>query len=364
MENHWRGKRVFITGHTGFKGCWLALWLAELGANVCGYALDPETDPSLFQIASISKHVEDVRADIRDYPRLQAEMSRFAPEVVFHLAAQPLVRRSYQDPLGTYAANVMGTANLLEAVRHTSTVRAVVCITTDKCYQNMEWAWPYRETDALGGHDPYSSSKACSEVVAAAYRSSFFSPETFSEHGVALATARAGNVIGGGDWSEDRLIPDLIRSFVAGRATIIRRPQSIRPWQHVLEPIYGYILLAERLQSDPEQFSSAFNFGPGDGDEWTVAQIAEKMAQLWGDRASWASEPFSGVHEAATLKLDASKARLTLGWRPAINLETALDWTVSWYRDWQSNGDMHHATKAQIMAYWQRLPQPLAAATL
>jgi CDP-glucose 4,6-dehydratase len=354
LVNCWRGKRVFLTGHTGFKGSWLALWLAEMGAHVCGYALDPEAEPNLFSIASVASVVEDVRADIRDYPRIQAEMARFAPEVVFHLAAQPLVRRSYADPLGTYATNVLGTAHVLEAVRNTPGVRAVVCVTTDKCYQNQEWVWPYRETDALGGYDPYASSKACSEIVVAAYRQSFFAGTT-ANHGAGLATARAGNVIGGGDWSEDRLVPDLIGGFVERRPVPIRRPQAIRPWQHVLEPVYGYLLLAARLLADPEQFSSAFNLGPGDGDEWTVSQIANRMIELWGEGASWAPDPVPGAHEAATLKLDSSKARSQLGWRPHLNLETALDWTVSWYRLWREGNDMQAATRAQISVYQQLL---------
>ncbi|MGC2273913.1 MAG: CDP-glucose 4,6-dehydratase, partial [Candidatus Sulfotelmatobacter sp.] len=285
--------------------------------------------------------------------RLQSAMSGFAPEVVFHLAAQPLVRRSYLDPLGTYATNVLGTANVLEAVRHTPSVRAVVCITTDKCYENQEWVWPYRETDRLGGHDPYASSKACSEIVVAAYRESFFLPQSASSHGAGVATARAGNVIGGGDWSQDRLLPDLIRGFVERRPVAIRCPGAIRPWQHVLEPLCGYLVLAERLLADRERFSCAFNFGPSEKDEWTVSRIADRMAQIWGDGAAWVSDTMPGVHESATLKLDSSKARVELGWRPRLDLEAALDWTVCWYRDWQRGADMHAATRAQIARYQQ-----------
>ena len=355
LVNLWQGKRVFLTGHTGFKGGWLALWLAGLGANVRGFALDPESEPNFFNVTSLKSVVEDVRGDIRDYARLQAEMTKFAPEVVFHLAAQPLVRRSYTDPLGTYATNALGTAHVLEAVRNTRGVRAVVCVTTDKCYRNQEWVWPYRETDPLGGHDPYASSKACAEIVTAAYRQSFFPPGAFASHGVAVATARAGNVIGGGDWSEDRLVPDLIRGFLEGHPVLIRRPHAIRPWQHVLEPVHGYVLLAERLLTDPGEFSDAFNLGPSDGDEWTVSQIADHMTLLWGDGASWVTDPEPGVHESATLKLDSSKARARLGWCPHLDLRTALDWTVSWFRLWLQKADMLAETRTQISAYRQLL---------
>ena len=243
----WQGRRVFLTGHTGFKGSWLSLWLSRLGAQLRGYALDPCTEPNMFRLAAVGTVLDDVRGDIRDYSKLEASMTEFAPEIVFHMAAQPIVRQSYADPVGTYATNVMGTVHVLEAVRKTPSVRAVVCVTTDKCYQNQEWVWPYRENDPLGGYDPYASSKACAEIVSAAYRSSFFPLERLHEHHVALATARAGNVIGGGDWSEDRLIPDLVRGFASGQPVLIRRPNAIRPWQHVLEPLHGYMMLAQEL---------------------------------------------------------------------------------------------------------------------
>lgn len=351
MVNAWRGRRVFLTGHTGFKGGWLALWLVKLGAEVRGYALDPATEPNLFTAAAVGSAVEDVRGDILDYAKLLASMKEFAPEVVFHLAAQPLVRRSYADPLGTYATNVMGTAHVLEAVRGTPSVRAVVCVTTDKCYENREWVWPYRETDQLGGHDPYSSSKACAEIVSAAYRRSFFSMESRTEHTVGVATARAGNVIGGGDWSEDRLIPDLIRGFQSAKAVLIRRPKAIRPWQHVLEPAHGYILLAERLLAGEMQFASAFNFGPGDEDAWPVERIADRMATSWGDGARWIRDADPGVHEAGILRLDASRARQELGWRPQLAIETALDWSVGWYRAFEQGRDMQEFTWTQIDDY-------------
>jgi len=349
--NPWQGRRVFLTGHTGFKGGWLALWLAARGAKVRGYALDPSTEPNLFTLASVGNVVDDDRGDIQDYPKLEASLTDFEPEVVFHLAAQPLLRRSYADPLVTYATNVMGTANLLEAVRKSPSVRAVVCVTTDKCYQNREWAWPYRETDPLGGHDPYSSSKACAEIVAAAYRDSYFSLGRLSDHHVAIATARAGNVIGGGDWSEDRLIPDLIRGFHAGQPVLIRRPHAIRPWQHVLEPLQGYITLAEHLLAGKAEAASPFNFGPAEDDAWPVERIATRLVKMWGPGAAWVRDDTSSVHEAHYLKLDSSKARAELGWRPRLNLEAALEWTMQWYRQWQADADMAAETHAQIVRY-------------
>ena len=351
VVNPWQGRRVFLTGHTGFKGGWLSLWLANRGASIRGYALDPPTQPNLFNAASVAKVLEDVRGDIRDYAKLEASLAEFAPEVVFHLAAQPLVRRSYTDPLGTYSTNVMGTAHLLEAVRKTPSVRAVLCITTDKCYQNQEWVWPYREIDPLGGHDPYSSSKACAEIVSAAYRSSWFPADRLDEHHVALATARAGNVIGGGDWSADRLIPDLIRGFQAGQPVLIRHPNAVRPWQHVLDPLHGYILLAEELLAQHAQFASAFNFGPSVEDAWPVERIATKLADMWREGASWTRDQAEGVHEGHTLTLDASKARAELGWQPRLRIETALEWTLDWYRSWQRGDDMGQETLAQIAKF-------------
>jgi CDP-glucose 4,6-dehydratase len=355
----WRGKRVFLTGHTGFKGGWLALWLAKLGAEVRGYALDPSTDPSLFTVARVGSVIDDIRGDIRNAASLESALRDFAPEVVFHLAAQPLVRLSYDDPIGTYETNVIGTARVLDAIRRTPSVRAVVCVTTDKCYENKEWIWGYRETDPLGGYDPYSSSKACAEIVSAAYRQSFFPIAKLAEHGVSLATARAGNVIGGGDWSADRLIPDLIRGFLAGQPVRIRRPQAIRPWQHVLEPLHGYIRLAEQLltpeRDQAARYATAYNFGPSDDDARPVAWIAEKMTRFWSDGAQWVLDPDPGVHEAGYLKLDASRARADLAWTPHLHLETALEWLVQWYRAWQSGAEMHTFTLAQIEAYESRL---------
>ena len=355
----WRGKRVFLTGHTGFKGGWLALWLTQLGAEVRGFALDPATTPNLLTEARLDAVLDDVRGDIRDAKALESAMHGFKPEVVFHLAAQPLVRYSYEDPIGTYETNVIGTARVLDAVRRCPSVHAVVSITTDKCYENKEWLWGYRETDPLGGYDPYSSSKACAEIVSAAFRQSYFHPEKLNQpngHTTGIATARAGNVIGGGDWSLDRLLPDLVRGFEAGEPVRIRRPHSIRPWQHVLEPVYGYLLLAEKLLSqDAARFATAFNFGPHDDDAQSVQWIVERMTEFWGDGASWALDPEPSVHEAGYLKLDASRARAELGWKPQLRLETALEWLVRWYKAAGAGEDLQSLTLKQIADYQELL---------
>jgi CDP-glucose 4,6-dehydratase len=353
----WQGRKVFLTGHTGFKGGWLALWLTQLGATVRGYAFGPSTDPNLFTIARIGSVVEDIRGDIRDAATLDRAMQAFAPEVVFHLAAQPLVRYSYEDPIGTLETNVIGTARVLDAVRRTPSVRAIVSVTTDKCYENKEWVWPYRETDPLGGYDPYSSSKACAEIVSAAYRQSYFPVGKLGQvnvHSVALATARAGNVIGGGDWSDDRLLPDLVRGFLSGQPVNIRFPHAIRPWQHVLEPLHGYILLAEKLLSHDARFATAYNFGPSESDAWPVSWIADQMAGLWGDGASWKIDEIPTPHEAGYLKLDSSRARADLGWTPQLRLQQALELLVAWYRAWRTGEDMHAYTLNQIEQYLSR----------
>jgi CDP-glucose 4,6-dehydratase len=334
----------------------MALWLASKGATVRGYSLDPATTPNLFTEAGVGRSVEDLRGDIRDSARLDAALQEFAPEVVFHMAAQPLVRYSYQDPVGTFETNVIGTARVLDAVRRTPGVRAVVSVTTDKCYENKEWLWGYRETDPLGGYDPYSSSKACAEIVSAAYRQSYFPAAGMVTHGCGIATARAGNVIGGGDWSTDRLIPDLVRGFLAGEPVRIRRPQAIRPWQHVLEPLMGYILLAEHLLTADPRYATAFNFGPSDDDARPVGWIVERMTQFWGGGASWRLDEDPGVHEAGYLKLDASRARAELSWHPRLHLEDALNWLVEWYKAWQSGADMQKFTLDQIAAYEKLLP--------
>ena len=368
----WQGKRVFLTGHTGFKGGWLALWLAHKGAVVRGYSLDPYTTPSLVAEARIAEKIEDIRGDIRNPATLDPALTDFAPEVVFHLAAQPLVRLSYSDPIGTYETNVIGTARVLDAVRRTPSVKAVVSITTDKCYENKEWLWGYRETDPLGGYDPYSSSKACAEIVSAAFRQSFF-----QNNGVNLATARAGNVIGGGDWSLDRLIPDLVRGFLSGAPVPIRRPHSIRPWQHVLEPLHGYITLSEKLLSaEGARYAQPYNFGPADDDAREVAWIADHMVQSWNQphagmplqtpqqpaanqpQASWVLDEDPSVHEAGYLKLDASRATHDLAWHPRLHLADALDWIVRWYRAHAEGHDMQAYTLNQILDYEALLASP------
>lgn len=350
----WRGKRVFVTGHTGFKGSWLTLWLKQLGADVTGYALNPITTPNLFELANVGEH--DCRsqiADIRDYPKLKETIAAATPDIVFHLAAQPLVRRSYLDPRETYETNVMGTVNLLEAIRHTPSVRAAVIVTSDKCYENREWVWGYREEEPMGGHDPYSNSKGCAELVTAAMRDSFFGTQAKGQYKAAIASARAGNVIGGGDWAEDRLIPDIVRAIAAGQPANIRNPDAIRPWQHVLEPLAGYLLLAERLYTQGAEFASGWNFGPGNDESRTVRWICDHMVQHWGHGAAWRQDGSIHPHEATYLKLDSSKARMQLGWRPRLTLAQCLDWLVDWYRAHGAGEDMRATTIRQINAYVQ-----------
>lgn len=347
----WRGKRVFLTGHTGFKGSWLALWLQSLGAQVTGYALPAPTHPSLFDIARVADGMDSVIADIRDLATLQQAMQSAQPEIVIHMAAQPLVRESYRNPVDTYATNVMGTVNLLEAVRHTPGVKAVVNITTDKCYENREWVWGYRENEPMGGYDPYSNSKGCAELVSAAYRSSFFNPKDYERHGVAVATVRAGNVIGGGDWAQDRLIPDILAAFEASTPVHIRNPHAIRPWQHVLEPLRGYLTLAERLFEQGAAYAEAWNFGPRDDDAKPVGWIVEQLASLWGAGSSWQIDAGDHPHEAHYLKLDISKARSLLDWHPALNLQQALELIIAWTQARLSGQDMRQQTLNQIQAY-------------
>lgn len=344
----WNAKRVLLTGHTGFKGSWLALWLHHLGARVTGLALPPPTTPSMFEVADVAKAVRDERGDIRNAAQVCSLMQEVRPEIVIHMAAQPLVRESYVDPLGTYASNVMGTAHILDAVRHTGAVRSVLCITTDKVYENREWEWGYREIDPLGGQDPYSNSKACSELVVSAYRSSFFPPRDYQAHGVALATARAGNVIGGGDWAKDRLLPDLIRAFLAGQAPRIRSPKAVRPWQHVLEPLWGYLLLAEKLYTTGAAMAEGWNFGPKPDDARPVDWICETFCEIWGDGASWELDGDAHPHEAGYLYLDTAKANRRLGYTPRWGLHRALEETASWFRAHAAGAPMGHESLAQI----------------
>ena len=333
----------------------MSLWLASLGAKVQGYALAPEGENNLFDTARVAETLKHTIGDIRNLADLERSIADFQPEIVFHMAAQPLVRRSYANPIETYSTNVMGTAHVLDVVRRVPSVRATVVITTDKCYENREWLWGYREDDRLGGFDPYSNSKACAELVTSSYLNSYFPPERFAEHQVALATARAGNVIGGGDWSEDRLIPDLVRGFLAGQPVKIRNPQAIRPWQHVLEPLAGYLALAEHLLTGGAAFAGAWNFGPAEEDAWPVSRVAEAMAQAWGNNSRWTQDAAQGRHEAGYLKLDASKARNLLDWRPVLPIDLAILWLVEWFVAWQQSENMRDFTLQQIAQYEARL---------
>ena len=342
----WHGKRVFITGHTGFKGGWLSLWLQAMGVEVHGYALKPPTEPNLFTVAKIgTSMVSSEIADIRDADTLRRAMYAARPEIVFHLAAQALVRYSYAQPAETYAVNVMGTVHLFEAIRTTPSVKAVVNVTTDKCYENREWLWGYRENEPMGGFDPYSSSKGCAELITSAYRRSFF-----ESAGIALASVRAGNVLGGGDWASNRLIPDFLRAMDADETLRIRSPQAIRPWQHVLEPLSGYLILADRLYTDGIAFAEAWNFGPADEDVRTVQWIVERLAKTRKDM-NWQCDETSQPHEAHYLKLDSSKALSRLGWQPRWRLQTALQKTMEWHEAWRNNEDMRQVTLAQISDY-------------
>jgi len=322
-----------------------------MGAEVCGYALDPPTEPSLFRVLSLHDQLQSVCGDVRDLAALEGAMQQFQPEVVIHMAAQPLVRLSYQNPVETYAVNVQGTVHLLDAVRRTESVRSVVVVTSDKCYDNQEWHWPYREHEPMGGHDPYSSSKGCAELVTAAYRRSFFSPERWSEHRVGVASARAGNVIGGGDWAQDRLVPDIMRAFSAGQPVVIRNPEAVRPWQHVLEPLAGYLSLAERLCDDGAGFAGGWNFGPADSDARPVSYLVDELAKLWGDGARWEPGAPAKVHEAQLLRLDSSKARAELGWSPHWGLNETLANTVDWYKAFYVGQDARACTMKQIELY-------------
>lgn len=347
----WKDKQVLVTGHTGFKGSWLSLWLQKLGASVVGYALQPPTQPSLFQIANVADGMTSIVGDVRDLEHLRSVIAEHRPEIIFHLAAQPLVRYSYKDPIETYSTNVMGTVNMLEAVRQSESVRVVVSITSDKCYQNKEWLWGYRENERLGGHDPYSSSKGCAELAIAAYRNSYFPPEAYEHHRVALASTRAGNVIGGGDWAKDRLIPDIMNAIMENRPVIIRSPNAIRPWQHVLEPLNGYLCLAEQLWAHGPKFAQAWNFGPNSEEAKTVSWIVEYLTSAWGEGARWKLDSAQHPHEDTYLKLDCSKARGLLGWTPKLRLSTALEWIVEWYRGHQRNKDMRSLTERQITRF-------------
>jgi CDP-glucose 4,6-dehydratase len=347
----WQGKRVLLTGHTGFKGGWLSLWLQSMGAQVVGYALAPPTNPSLFEVANVGLGMTSIIGDIRDLTHLLAIFLEHQPEIVIHMAAQPLVRYSYLEPVETYSTNVMGTINLLEAVRCTKSVKAVVNVTSDKCYENREWAWGYRENEAMGGFDPYSSSKGCAELVTAAYRNSYFHPEQYPTHGVAIGSGRAGNVIGGGDWAEDRLIPDMLRAITNGKSVDIRNPHSIRPWQHVLEPLSGYLLLAQKLYEAGPDFAEGWNFGPNDDDAKPVQWILDTFTKSWGEGASWRLDGGNHPHEAHYLKLDCSNAKSRLNWQPRWSLATAIDQICVWHKAHLAGVDMKAMCLHQIQQY-------------
>ena len=340
----WHGISVLVTGHTGFKGGWLSLWLQQLGARTHGYSLPAATHPSLFVEAGVGEGMTHIEGDIRDLPRLQDCMDSAQPEIVFHLAAQALVRQSYLDPIGTMTSNVMGTINVLVAVLKTPSVKAVVVITSDKCYENREWLWSYRENDALGGRDPYSASKACSEIVTTSWRNSFL-----NEQGVSVATARAGNVIGGGDWATDRLIPDALRAWQNKMPLQVRYPDAVRPWQHVLEPLAGYLLLAEKLHRG--KCAEAWNFGPADADMRTVGTLLDSLAKSWGKDAFWQAMTGQHPHEAGLLKLDSGKSRHILGWQPKYNIDQALEQVMHWHRNWIAGEDMRNYSLHQIGQY-------------
>lgn len=356
MKNLFNGiykkRKVLITGHTGFKGSWLCLLLNKLGADVYGYALEPPTNPSLFTEAKIGEIITSFIGDIRDYDKLFKVMQQVQPEIVIHMAAQPLVRESYKNPVETYSTNVMGTVHVLEACRHTSSVKAIVNVTTDKCYENREWHWGYRENEPMGGYDPYSNSKGCSELVTSSYRNSYFNPVKYAQHGVALASARAGNVIGGGDWADDRLIPDFIRAISTGEKVKIRSPYAIRPWQHVLEPLTGYLTLAAKLYTEGATYAQAWNFGPDDNDAQNVEWITKTICNLWGEGASFAIDTNPQPHEANYLKLDCSKAKAELGWVPKWNIETTLKSIVEWNKAYLKSEDIRAVTINQINQYF------------
>lgn len=346
-SSFWKGKRVFLTGHTGFKGSWLSLWLQSMGASVKGYSLNPPTTPSLFLEARVNDNMESEIGDIRNLEVLKNSMISFNPDILIHMAAQPLVRLSYVEPVETYTTNVIGTVNVLEAARYCENLKAIVSVTTDKCYENKEWAWGYRENEAMGGHDPYSSSKGCAELVTAAYRNSFYN----SNDTASIATARAGNVIGGGDWAADRLIPDILKAFENSQPVIIRNPFSTRPWQHVLEPLSGYLVLAEQLHRYGDKYAEAWNFGPKEEDCKPVDWILDRMVGYWGDGASWQLDKNNNPHEANFLKLDCSKAAYELNWKPKWQLDLSLNLIVNWHQQWREGINIKEVCLQEIEKY-------------
>ena len=350
----WHGRRVFITGHTGFKGSWLCLLLNSFGARVAGYALEPPTRPNLFSLARVGELVESTQGDIRDLQALIARVSSFSPDVVFHMAAQSVVLDSYADPVQTYSTNVMGTVHVLEAVRRLQHPCVVVNVTTDKCYENKGWPWGYRENDSLGGRDPYSSSKACAELVGQCFRDAYFAPSRWSEHQVSIGNARAGNVIGGGDWTPRQLVPETIASFLAGQPAVLRHPQAVRPWQHVLDCLGGYMRLAEALTEDTARFSGEWNFGPADVDSRPVSYVVETLAACWGAAQPWVADIHSHAAEEQQLRLDVNKAAGLLGWRSRLDIDDGLAWVADWYRQFHAGGDAREICNAQIARYLTR----------
>jgi CDP-glucose 4,6-dehydratase len=347
----WHGRKVLLTGHTGFKGSWLSLWLQELGAEVTGYSCDVPTDPSLYETARVADGMNAVNADVRDLAALDTAVAASQAEIVIHMAAQSLVRRSYKEPVETFDTNIMGTVNVLEASRRAADVKVVIIVTSDKCYDNLERDTGYREDEAMGGYDPYSSSKGCAELVTAAYRNSFFKPDEFDSHGTAIASVRAGNVIGGGDWAEDRLIPDVFAALQRGETPVVRSPGAVRPWQFVMDPLNGYLLLAEKLWDDGAHYAGPWNFGPDDSDAREVGFVVSQLNQHWASDSAWSHDDAEHPHEATFLRLDSSKARDQLSWSPQLELSGALEWIVEWYRAYSGGGDMHDATLAQVRRF-------------
>lgn len=352
----WKRKRVFITGHTGFKGTWLSLWLKLLEAEVIGYSASIPTSPSLFELTRVATELTNIKGDVRDLNSLKTSIEKTNPDIVIHMAAQSLVRPSYKNPIETYSTNIMGTSNLLESVRNVKDIRGVVIVTSDKCYKNNEDGNEFQESDPMGGFDPYSSSKGCAELITSAYRCSFFNEKSYAEHGVALASVRAGNIIGGGDWAEDRLIPDVIRAFLGGNTVHIRNPKAIRPWQFVLEPLRGYLILAEKLYEFGSDYGKAWNFGPSASNMESVSQIVEKMAQMWGGAARWEYDRSPHPHEATVLRLNSSVAKSELGWMNLMNIDQSLDWTTKWYMEYEKNSsNLRSVTEKQIREYGEMI---------
>lgn len=350
-KRFWSGKKVLITGHTGFKGSWLSLWLQCLGADVTGFSLPSPTNPNLFEVAHVAANMYSITGDVRDLEQLKMAISNRCPEIIIHMAAQTLVRYSYSNPVETYFTNIMGTVNVLEATRFSENVRVVIIVTSDKCYKNNEWLWGYRENDSMGGDDPYSSSKGCAELITSSYIKSYFSKEDYGSHGTAVASVRAGNAIGGGDWAKDRLIPDIMSAVMESQRVVIRNPNSIRPWQHVLEPLNGYLILAQKLwESDPSHIG-AWNFGPNDDEAKPVVWIVERILKMWGNGTKWKLDEGTHPPESNYLTLDSTKARRLLGWSPKLRLHTALEWIVGWYLNYQQHSNMRHVSEAEIKRF-------------